>query len=161
MGRTDRSSIVIPASRKRVYAALLDSSALETWLPPSNMQGRVLEFDPRPGGRFRMELTYLDGSRGKSSERTDITEVTFVELVPNERIVQSVVFDSDDPTFAEAMVMTWSLVDRSGGTEVEVRADDVPLGISPEDHASGLAASLRNLANYLATHQDSGGPGRP
>lgn len=100
MGRTDRSSIVIPASRGRVYAALLDASALETWLPPSNMQGRVLELDPRPGGRFRMELTYLDGSRGKSSEHTGITEGTFVELAPNERIVQNVVFHSDEPSFA-------------------------------------------------------------
>jgi hypothetical protein len=32
---------------------------------------------------------------------------------------------------------------------VEIRADDVPDGISAEDHAAGLASSLANLAAYL------------
>lgn len=151
MGRTDRSSAVIPAARELIYAALLDPSALETWLPPDNMRGRILEFDARPGGMFRMQLTYVDGSRGKSSEHSDVTEVTFVELVPGERIVQRVVFDTDDLSFAGTMTMTWSLLEARNGTRVEIRADDVPPGISPEDHASGLAASLNNLASYLAT----------
>lgn len=141
---------MIPAAPERIYAALLDPSALETWLPPDNMKGRVLEFDARPGGVFRMELTYLDGSRGKSSDHSDVTEVTFIELVPGERIVQSVVFDSDDPSFSGTMIMTWSLLETGNGTHVEIRADDVPPGISPEEHASGLAASLNNLASYLA-----------
>jgi uncharacterized protein YndB with AHSA1/START domain len=150
MGRTDRASIVIPAARERIYAALLDPSALETWLPPDNMKGRVLELDARPGGVFRMELTYLDGNQGKSSDHSDVTEVTFIELVPGERIVQRVVFDSDDPQFAGAMTMTWSLLETGDGTRVEIRADDVPPGISSEDHATGLTASLNNLASYLA-----------
>lgn len=150
MGRTDRSSIVIPAAREIIYAALLDPSALETWLPPDHMVGRVLEFDARPGGVFRMELTYLDGNQGKSSRYSDVTEVTFVELVPGERIVQRVVFDSDDPQFAGAMTMTWSLLETGDGTRVEIRAEDVPPGISAADHATGLAASLSNLASYLA-----------
>lgn len=141
---------MVPAAPERVYAALLDPSALEAWLPPGNMKGRVLEFDARPGGAFRMELTYLDGSRGKSSEHSDVTEVTFVELVPGERVVQRVVFDSDDSQFAGAMTMTWSLLAIEGGTRVEIQADDVPPGISSEDHATGLTASLNNLASYLA-----------
>jgi uncharacterized protein YndB with AHSA1/START domain len=150
MGRTDRSSIEIPAASERIYAALLDPSALEAWLPPGDMRGRVIEFDARPGGVFRMELTYLDGSRGKSSEHSDVTEVTFVELVPGERIVQEVVFDSEDPSFAGTMTMTWSLRETGSGTHVEIRADNVPPGISAEDHASGLAASLSNLASFVA-----------
>ena len=140
---------MIPAARGRVYAALLDPSALESWLPPGNMKGRVLEFDARPGGGFRMELTYLDGHQGKSSDDSDITEVTFIELVPGTRIVQRVVFESDDPRFAGTMTMTWSLLETDDGTWVEVRADDVPEGISAEDHATGLAASLDNLASYV------------
>jgi hypothetical protein len=48
------------------------------------------------------------------------------------------------------MTMTWSLLETADGTLVEVRADDVPAGISAEDHAAGLAASLNNLASYLA-----------
>lgn len=151
MGRTDRSSLVVPAVRDRVYAALVAPSALEAWLPTSDMEGRVLEFDARPGGAFRMELRYLDGSRGKSSEHSDVTDATFVELIPGERVVQRVVFDSDDPRFAGTMTMTWLLVDADEGTRVEIRADDVPPDISPEDHAIGLAESLHDLASYLAS----------
>lgn len=147
---------MIPAPREQVYAALLDPSALETWLPPDGMAGRILEFDPRAGGTFRMELTYLDGSRGKSSEHSDITEVTFVELVPAKRVVQRVAFDSDDPSFAGTMTMAWSLGETDGGTSVEIRAEDVPPGISPEDHARGLAASLSNLANHLLGQHPGG-----
>jgi hypothetical protein len=32
---------------------------------------------------------------------------------------------------------------------VDIRADDVPAGISAEDHATGLASSLANLAAHL------------
>jgi hypothetical protein len=45
--------------------------------------------------------------------------------------------------------VTWELVGADGGTRVEIRADDVPRGISAEDHAAGLASSLANLAAYL------------
>jgi len=149
MGRTDRAELFIAAPRGRIYSALLDPAALESWLPPNNMRGRVLSFDARPGGGFRMELTYLDSSQGKSSEHSDITEVTFVELLSGERVVQQVVFDSEDPAFAGTMTMTWSLSEVPTGTVVEVRADDVPPGISPSDHAIGLATSLDNLSAYV------------
>jgi hypothetical protein len=32
---------------------------------------------------------------------------------------------------------------------VDIRANDVPAGISTEDHAAGLESSLANLATYL------------
>jgi hypothetical protein len=37
-----------------------------------------------------------------------------------------------------------------GGTRVDFVAENVPDGISAEDHAAGLAASLVNLAQFLA-----------
>ena len=37
----------------------------------------------------------------------------------------------------------------SDGTEVRITAEDVPDGISAEDHAEGLSSSLFNLAAYL------------
>jgi uncharacterized protein YndB with AHSA1/START domain len=150
MGRTDRAELFITAPREQIYSAMLDPAALEAWLPPDNMRGRVLWFDARPGGGFRMELTYLDGSRGKSSAHSDITEVTFVELLAGERVLQQVMFDSDEPAFAGTMTMTWTLFEAPDGTVVQIRADDVPPGVSPSDHAIGLAASLNNLSAYVA-----------
>ena len=35
------------------------------------------------------------------------------------------------------------------GAASDIRAEDVPTGISAEDHAIGLASSLANLATFL------------
>jgi hypothetical protein len=64
-------------------------------------------------------------------------------------VVQAVEFVSDDPSYAGTMTMTWEVTAVDTGTRVEIRADDVPDGISAEDHAAGLASSLANLAAYL------------
>ena len=151
MGRTDTASRTIAAAPDRVYAALVDPEALTAWLPPDGMTGRFERFDARPGGSYRLVLTYADASaaRGKATADSDIVEARFVELLPGVRVVQAVDFVSDDPAHAGTMTMTWELTPVDGGTRVEIRADDVPAGISAEDHAVGLASSLANLATYL------------
>jgi uncharacterized protein YndB with AHSA1/START domain len=151
MTRTDTASRVIAAPPDRVYAALVDPEALVTWLPPDGMTGRFERFDARPGGSYRLVLTYADASaaRGKARADSDIVDARFVHLVPGVRVVQAVDFVSDDPANAGTMTMTWELAALDAGTRVDIRADDVPVGISAEDHAAGLASSLANLATYL------------
>ena len=65
------------------------------------------------------------------------------------RVVQAVDFVADDPGFAGTMTMTWEVSATDEGTRVDIRADDVPVGISAEDHAVGLASSLANLEAYV------------
>ncbi|MFI6978062.1 SRPBCC family protein [Embleya sp. NPDC050154] len=168
MDRTDRASRVIAASPATVYDALLDRESLETWLPPEGMRGRIERWDPRPGGGFRMVLTYLDptDSPGKTSDATDVVDVEFGELVRAERVVQRAVFEADDPSYAGTMTMTWHLVADDGGgsggggsgsgsnrggdaTRVTVTATDVPPGIDQAAHEVGIASSLANLAGYV------------
>ena len=151
MTRTDTASRVIAAPPDCVYAALVDPDALVTWLPPEGMSGRFERFDARPGGSYRLVLTYADASAapGKASADSDIVEARFVDLVPGVRVVQAVDFVSDDPANAGTMTMTWELAALDAGTRADIRADDVPAGISAEDHAVGLASSLANLAAYL------------
>ncbi|MEJ2871232.1 SRPBCC family protein [Actinomycetospora sp. OC33-EN08] len=148
MGRTDRASRTVAASPAAVYRALTDRDAVESWLPPDGMRGRVEHWDPRPGGGFRMELTYLDptGAPGKSGDATDVVEVGFAELVPDERVVHRAEFVADDPSFAGTMTMTWQLTPTAAGTQVTVTADDVPPGIDQQDHEVGIASSLAHLA---------------
>ena len=107
MPRTDRASLVVDAPLQRVYDALIDREALEAWLPPDGMTGRFDRFDPRPGGGYRLVLTYSDpsGSYGKSGAGTDVVEARYVALFSRERVVQQVEFVSDDPSFAGTMTM--------------------------------------------------------
>jgi len=153
MGRTDSASLVVDAPLRRVYAALIEPQALLKWLPPDGMSGRFEHFDARTGGSYRMRLTYAEAPEtgGKSSADSDVVDVRFVEIVPDERVVQAADFESDDPSFVGTMTMTWSVTAVSAGsTRVDIRADDVPTGISAEDHVKGLRSSLTNLAAYLS-----------
>jgi uncharacterized protein YndB with AHSA1/START domain len=152
MSRTDSTSAVIDAPVSRVFPALVEEHALAKWLPPQGMSGKFEHFDARPGGSYRMRLTYAvpPESGGKSRVDSDVVNVRFVEIVPNDRVVQTVDFESDDPSFAGTMTMTWAVTAVSDGrTRVEIRADDVPAGISADDHIEGLRSSLTNLATYL------------
>jgi uncharacterized protein YndB with AHSA1/START domain len=151
MPRTDRASRVMAAPPERVWAALVDPEALLAWLPPGEMTGRFERFDARPGGTYRMVLTYADasGAPGKTSVDSDIVEARFVDIVPGERVVQAVDFVSDDPAYAGTMTMTWEVTAVDAGTRVDIVAEDVPDGISTADHAAGLASSLTNLAAYV------------
>jgi uncharacterized protein YndB with AHSA1/START domain len=151
MSRTDSAARVIAAPPERVFAALVDPGALTEWLPPTGMSGRFERFDARPGGSYRLVLTYEDAGSGsgKTTADTDVVEARFVDIVPGARVVQAVDFVSDDSAFAGTMTMTWQVTAEPGGARVEIRADDVPAGISAEDHAAGLTASLANLAAYL------------
>ncbi|UJP10146.1 SRPBCC domain-containing protein [Microbacterium sp. KUDC0406] len=149
MTRTDEATMMIDASSVRVYRALTNPEALERWLPPGRMTGRVESYDLREGGVSRIVLRYDGDEAGKSGDGTDVVEGTFVEVTPGVRIVQEVDFVSDDPAFAGTMRMTWEVTARGAASEVVFRAEDVPAGISAEDHRAGLEASLRNLAEYV------------
>ena len=151
MPHTDKASRVIAASPERVYAALVDPDALTVWLPPAGMTARFERFDLRPGGSYRLVLTYADASAsaGKATPDSDIVEARFVAVERGVRVVQAVDFVSDDAAVAGTMTMTWEVTAVDGGTRVDITAADVPDGISPEDHAVGLDSSLSNLADYL------------
>lgn len=150
MTRTDTARREIGASPAEVFAALTDPTALAVWLPPSGMSGRFEHFDARPGGSYRMVLAYDDPVvAGKSGDGVDVVEARFVDIEPGVRVAHAVDFVSDDPSLAGTMTVTWLLTPTPAGTDVEIRADDVPDGISPADHAEGMASSLANLARFV------------
>ncbi|GAB2500948.1 SRPBCC domain-containing protein [Nocardiopsis aegyptia] len=149
--RVDRGSRTVRAPVAEVYRAMTERDALEAWLPPEGMTGRITRFEPWPGGGFDLVLTYDDpaAGHGKTSESTDAAEAEFVELVPGERVVQRIVFDSPDPDFAGTMTMTWRLDEGAEGTLVSIEATGVPPGISQADHETAFASSLAHLAAHV------------
>lgn len=142
---------MIAAPLESVWTAFVDPEALVVWLPPGGMTARFDRFDARPGGSYRMVLTYSDtsGAPGKATVDSDIVEARVVDIVPGERVVHAVDFVSDDPAYAGTMIMNWEVSAVDTGTRVSIVAEDVPDGISAEDHAAGLASSLVKLAAYL------------
>lgn len=150
--RTTRVSRHIKARRRDVYKAFVDRDMVASWLAPGTMRCVVHEFEPREGGRFRMSLIYqdpADGPGGKTTEDTDTFHGRFVQLVPNERVVQVVEFESEQPGMSGKMRVTWDLADAGHGTDVTVVCEDLPRGIRLEDNEAGSALSLQKLARLV------------
>ena len=57
-----------------------------------------------------------DLGRGKTTGDTDTYHGRFVELVPDEKIVEAIEFETQDPSFAGEMTMTVTLADVNGST---------------------------------------------
>jgi uncharacterized protein YndB with AHSA1/START domain len=145
-------SRVVNAPREAVYRAFLDQDALVAWLPPGSMRGVVHAFDAREGGSFRMSLVYPEGdgsSRGKTSESTDTFRGCFVKLIPYERIVWAIEFESADPSFAGEMILSTTLAPAGSGTKVTILCENIPRGIRPEDNEAGCRSTLEKLASFL------------
>jgi uncharacterized protein YndB with AHSA1/START domain len=86
------------------------------------------------------------GFRGKTSDREDMVDVRFVELMPPCRIVEAVSFVATDPAFFGEMMMTATFEEVSGGTEVTLVCQNLPPGLRAEDDEAGSRLSLQQLA---------------
>lgn len=145
------ASIITQATPMEVYRAFSEPGAIEQWIAPSGMIARMIYFDFREGGLYRMRLTYIDTKlgHGKTSDDSDEFNVEFLSLIEGKLIDQRVVFKTATPSFSGPMRMIWSFKDVAGGTRVSIRAENVPTGINPQDHAEGLNSTLNNLDEFL------------
>jgi uncharacterized protein YndB with AHSA1/START domain len=135
------------APREKVYRALVDADAIANWMVPTGMTSQVHAFDGREGGKFRISLTYDEPTgAGKTTAHTDTYHGRFVKLVPNERVVELVEFETSDPALQGEMTITITLADAEGGTEVIAVHDGLPPGLPTADNEAGWRLSLAKLA---------------
>jgi uncharacterized protein YndB with AHSA1/START domain len=145
--RSTRIVQYVNAPRERVYRALVDADAIARWKTPDGMTCTVHSFDAREGGEFRISLNYKTGEgEGKTTAHTDTYRGRFVELRPNERVVEVDEFETADPELQGKMTVTIKLVDKNGGTEVMGQHDGLPPGVSLADNELGWRMALRKLA---------------
>ena len=129
---------VFNAPPDRVYRAFLDPDAMAKWLPPHGFTGRVLTMDARVGGRYRMQFTNL------ASGQVHAFGGEYLELVPNERIVYTDVFDDTNLPGEMRTMVTLKAV--SVGTELTVVQQGIPARIPTEACYLGWQQSLQLLA---------------
>ncbi|MGJ7901875.1 SRPBCC family protein [Lysobacter sp. 1R34A] len=141
MTGTVRLHRVFTAPPERIYRAFLDGAALAKWLPPDGFTCTVHELDARVGGKYRMAFTNF--SNGGSHAFGG----TYLELVPNERIVHDDRFE--DPGLPGTMVTTITLRAVSCGTEVQVVQEGIPDAIPAEQCYLGWQESLTLLERLV------------
>src|ERR1700748_1199978 len=89
---------VFRAPPKRIYRAFLNPDAMSKWLPPNGFTGKVHHMDAKVGGTFKMSFTNF--TTGKSHSFGG----EYLELIPNERIRYTDVFD--DPNLPGVIHVT-------------------------------------------------------
>jgi uncharacterized protein YndB with AHSA1/START domain len=159
--RSTRISRHVNAPRSSVYSALVDANAIAQWKVPTGMTCHVHAFEGREGGTFRISLTYdAPTGVGKTTARTDTYHGRFVELVPNERVVEVDEFETADPALRGETTITITLTDADGGTDLSAVHDGLPRGVSTADNEAGWRSALDRLAALVEAGcaAESGGP---
>jgi uncharacterized protein YndB with AHSA1/START domain len=131
---------VFSAPAERVYRAFLDPDAMAKWLPPNGFTGKVEQVDARVGGTYKMSFTNFTTGNSHSFGGE------YLELVPNERIVNTDKFD--DPNLPGEMKNTVTFKPVSVGTEVNIVQEGIPAAIPAEMCYLGWQESL-NLLKLL------------
>ena len=138
---TVRLHRVLATKPEKVYRAFLEPDAKARWLPPNGFTGKVHEHSAKVGGTYKMSFTNFTtgathGFGGK-----------YHELVPNERLRYSDVFD--DPNLPGEMQVTVTLKAVSVGTELNIVQENLPDAIPVEACYLGWQESLQNLARLV------------
>ncbi|MFV0410015.1 MAG: SRPBCC family protein [Paracoccus sp. (in: a-proteobacteria)] len=132
---------VFTAPPQKLYRAFTEADALASWLPPFGYTCTVHELDPALGGRHR--LSFRNFTTGNSHSFGG----TYLELIPNEKLVYTDRFD--DENLPGEMVVSITLKAVSVGTEMSVAQSGIPDVIPVEACHLGWQESLRKLAKLV------------
>ncbi len=128
---------------------MLDPDSVARWKVPDGMRSEVHEWEPRTGGRFRVSLTYDEPALGKTRDRTDTYAGRFLELVPVERVVEAVEFETAREDLRGEMTVTTTIHPAPAGAEVRIDHAGLPRGVAEADNRLGTEMSLAKLADLL------------
>ena len=141
MPNTVRLHRVLRAPAERIYRAFLDPDALSKWLPPHGFIGKVHHLDAKVGGSYKMSFTnWTTGTTHSFGGK-------YLELIPNERIRHTDVFD--DPNLPGEMQVTITLKKVSVGTDVSIVQEGIPDAIPAEACYLGWQESLTLLTQLV------------
>jgi uncharacterized protein YndB with AHSA1/START domain len=141
MPNTVRLHRVLTTRPEKVYRAFLEADARAKWLPPNGFACTVHHLESKVGGTFKMSFRSFTTGSGHSFGGE------FVELIPNERLRYTDIFD--DPNLPGEIQVTVTLKTVSLGTEINIVQEGLPDVIPLEACYLGWQQSLRNLARLV------------
>ena len=133
---------VLPARREAVFAAFSDPQQLARWWGPEGFQIPSLDFEPRVGERYRIEMQPPEG------ESFHLTG-EFREVEPPERLAYTFVWEPADPDDVETLAEL-EFRDRGESTEVGFRQGRFATEARRDLHRDGWGDSFDKLERTLA-----------
>lgn len=138
---TVRLHRVLSSKPDRVYRAFIDADAMAKWLPPNGFTGKVHHLDAKVGGTYKMSFTNFSTGRSQGFGGK------YLELVPNQRIRYTDVFD--DSNLPGEMITTITIAPVLVGVELNVTQEGIPAAIPVEACYLGWQQSLTLLAQLV------------
>jgi uncharacterized protein YndB with AHSA1/START domain len=136
---------VFAAPRRAVFAALTDPRQLERWWGPAGFRAPRVEFDPRPGARYRIEMRPAGG---------DSFQLTgeLREVVPPARLAMTFEWEPPDPDDVETLA-TLDLRDLGQSTEVALVQGPFMTDARRALHENGWTEAFEKLERLLASQR--------
>ena len=140
------------ADSARVYEALLDPRAWQTWIAPDGAVCRLLRFDPCQGGHLRYSLLYPPTAGPLSADRRIETyRGCFSALVPWRKVVLLLEREAAAPDSFGEMGLALLLEQTGHGTDLLLVHDRIPPGLAGQDHELAWRSALAKLAAWVET----------
>jgi uncharacterized protein YndB with AHSA1/START domain len=133
---------VLPAAREALFAAFTDPGQLAKWWGPEGYAVANLEFEPRVGESYRIEMQPPDG---------DSFHLTgeFREVDPPERLAFTFVWEPADPDDVETLAAL-SFRNLDGSTEVRFTQGPFKTEARRALHRDGWGDSFDKLERVLS-----------
>ena len=133
---------VLPAAPSVVFGAFSAPDELAKWWGPEGFTALSLEFDPRVGDSYRIEMQPPEGDPFYLAGE-------FRELDPPARLAYTFVYEDPDPDDVENLVEL-SFRDLGESTEVILTQGPFKTEARRELHGHGWADSFDKLAQFIS-----------
>jgi uncharacterized protein YndB with AHSA1/START domain len=140
---------VIRAPRARVYEAWTNPETMKQWFGPSAMRTPNVSLDVRVGGAYRIEFAPNQQAPSDDHDCGGTNTAAFgqyTQIVPNQLLQFSW---SSNWQPGEDSLVTVSLKDVDGGTELTILHENFNTEESRDAHNNGWAGSFDKLARIL------------
>ena len=130
------------APRARVFEAFTREDAIQQWYGPEGFTVPSVRIDPRPGGKYRIEMHSPDGA-------VYVVVGEFREVKPPEKLVFSWAW-LDGAGVGPSSLVTLTFAENAGQTELKLVHSGFATAESRDGHEKGWASSFESLAQMLA-----------
>jgi uncharacterized protein YndB with AHSA1/START domain len=134
---------LLPAAPPVVFAAFSDPNELAKWWGPEGFNTPYLEFDPRVGESYRIEMQPPDGDPFSLTGE-------FCEVDPPARLAFTFVWEDPDPDDVETLVGL-SFRDLGESTEVAFTQGPFKTEARRELHRAGWTDSFDKVERLIST----------
>jgi uncharacterized protein YndB with AHSA1/START domain len=131
---------IFEATPAEIFDAWMDRERWQAWIGPEGVNCDVTLHEPRVGGRYRFVMNLSDG-------RTVPVAGMFKAIDPPARFVFTWGWEGE----VQQTLVTVTLRDLNGKTELTLRHEGLETLTNNRDHEKGWNSALNKLAAHLAT----------